>query len=368
MKQALDKASFPPVPEVLRELGVDVLRGNVARCIRAGHSDSSPSMKVYRDHVHCYGCGWSGDALDVVREVLDVDFKGALAHFGVDRAKYVEKRAERMTERSPGDVPKGRVDVSRAVWRITEGDPLSTEAKDWLTSRGLDPAVAHRLGCRDWFPVLGDVSDALGSFSEAELAAAGFLGEKGRWWPLDSLLRGYKDMRGLAVPVFVPEHDHPIAWRWRLFKPIKRADGSVLKTCRQPAQPGDGPRWYQPPLGLQALSGRDVVIVAEGEPDWLSFAQEAGDRAAVIGVCEVAAGWRPTWTRYVAERRRVVALVHDGKGGEHLVATLAEEIGRRLGVIEAEKRFVWKCLPEKEDANDLLRAGRLKPWVEAALG
>ena len=44
------------------------------------HTEHTPSMKWYPDdnHVHCFGCNESGDVVDVVQAVYDVDFKDAL--------------------------------------------------------------------------------------------------------------------------------------------------------------------------------------------------------------------------------------------------------------------------------------------------
>src|SRR5215210_3637113 len=35
------------------------------RCISPEHEDSDPSMHVYPEHVHCFGCGFHGDVVDV---------------------------------------------------------------------------------------------------------------------------------------------------------------------------------------------------------------------------------------------------------------------------------------------------------------
>jgi hypothetical protein len=60
------------------------------------HTEDSPSFRVYRDHAHCFGCGWHGDAIDWLIERERMSFPGALRHLrdwaGV--AEPVEKELE----------------------------------------------------------------------------------------------------------------------------------------------------------------------------------------------------------------------------------------------------------------------------------
>ncbi|HZB10724.1 MAG TPA: toprim domain-containing protein [Rubrobacter sp.] len=41
--------------------------GRKVLCISPGHSEAEPSMHVYEDHVHCFGCGFHADVTDVWR-------------------------------------------------------------------------------------------------------------------------------------------------------------------------------------------------------------------------------------------------------------------------------------------------------------
>ena len=49
--------------EVAEYYGVDVNRGGFINC--PSHDDRTPSMKLYDDHFHCYGCGCHGDVTDL---------------------------------------------------------------------------------------------------------------------------------------------------------------------------------------------------------------------------------------------------------------------------------------------------------------
>lgn len=44
------------------------------------HIEDTPSFRVWRDHAHCFGCGWHGDALDWLRDQERMSFMGAVRH------------------------------------------------------------------------------------------------------------------------------------------------------------------------------------------------------------------------------------------------------------------------------------------------
>ena len=42
------------------------------------HTEKTPSLAIYEDGAHCFGCGWHGDALDWLQAREGLDFRGAL--------------------------------------------------------------------------------------------------------------------------------------------------------------------------------------------------------------------------------------------------------------------------------------------------
>lgn len=64
--------------------GLEV-RNGMALCIF--HDERTPSMKLYDDHFHCFGCGKHGDVTDLVAKLLNLSPKEAamqIAHdFGI---------------------------------------------------------------------------------------------------------------------------------------------------------------------------------------------------------------------------------------------------------------------------------------------
>lgn len=61
------------------------------------HNEDSASFRVWRDHAHCFGCGWHGDTLDWLTERERMSFMGAVRHLrewaGV--AEPIEREIER---------------------------------------------------------------------------------------------------------------------------------------------------------------------------------------------------------------------------------------------------------------------------------
>jgi DNA primase len=42
------------------------------------HVDQTPSFRIYRDHAHCYGCGWHGDQIEWLMPHARLGFLGAV--------------------------------------------------------------------------------------------------------------------------------------------------------------------------------------------------------------------------------------------------------------------------------------------------
>src|SRR5690349_21712958 len=89
MSVANGTSKFPP--EFLAELRARTplasLIGRTVKLSRAGkelkgrcpfHADKTPSLTVYPDHFHCYGCGKRGDVIEFVREIQHIDFQTAV--------------------------------------------------------------------------------------------------------------------------------------------------------------------------------------------------------------------------------------------------------------------------------------------------
>ena len=56
--------------DVVHHYGVRLNRGRVANCLY--HPDRTPSMKMYSDHFHCYGCGNHGDIITLTEKIFSL--------------------------------------------------------------------------------------------------------------------------------------------------------------------------------------------------------------------------------------------------------------------------------------------------------
>jgi DNA primase len=79
-----------PIAHVLATNG-----GGKVQCVDPDHRDANPSMHLYGDHVHCYGCGFHGDVVDVwgVQKGIDRPIEAAL-----DLAREFTVRLPEMSE------------------------------------------------------------------------------------------------------------------------------------------------------------------------------------------------------------------------------------------------------------------------------
>lgn len=77
------------VKEVAEYYGLKVNRGNMVCC--PFHNDRTPSMKLNEDYFYCFGCGATGDVIDLVARLFNLSSYAAakkLAYdFGIDPDK-----------------------------------------------------------------------------------------------------------------------------------------------------------------------------------------------------------------------------------------------------------------------------------------
>ena len=98
------RAQIGTPAELLQQyFGLTPKRGKV--CCFA-HADKTPSMKVYAENVHCFGCGWHGDSLDIYAKANNLTLREAirnLRHQAGDsgegwRDKALEAKRQRQIE------------------------------------------------------------------------------------------------------------------------------------------------------------------------------------------------------------------------------------------------------------------------------
>ena len=58
------------VKEAAEYYGLEVKRGNMVCC--PFHNDRTPSMKLNEDYFYCFGCGATGDVIDLVAKLFNL--------------------------------------------------------------------------------------------------------------------------------------------------------------------------------------------------------------------------------------------------------------------------------------------------------
>lgn len=56
--------------DVARYYGIEVSRSGFTSCLF--HNERTPSLKLYDDHFHCFGCGKSGDVIALIAQRLNI--------------------------------------------------------------------------------------------------------------------------------------------------------------------------------------------------------------------------------------------------------------------------------------------------------
>ena len=114
------------VKEAAEYYGLEVNRGNMICC--PFHADRTPSMKLNEDYFYCFGCGASGDVIDLAARLFGLSSydaaKKLAADFGIAGQKpSILARLQR---------GKSQVETERRCFRVL-GDYLRI-LQDWKTN------------------------------------------------------------------------------------------------------------------------------------------------------------------------------------------------------------------------------------------
>lgn len=75
----IEKARKADIVSVLEQLDIPYRReSDHVNILCINHEEDTPSLSIYDDHVHCWGCGWHVDNIDFVRKVFDCTFSEAV--------------------------------------------------------------------------------------------------------------------------------------------------------------------------------------------------------------------------------------------------------------------------------------------------
>ena len=126
--------------------GLKVNRSGMARC--PFHDDENPSMKL-DDRYYCFGCGATGDAVDLTARLLDLPLKDAAlqlaADFGIEASENLKGQKVVAAKNTTTKKPQERLEEVWAkyairlltvyLWQLRDNEkkyaPKCTDNEDW---------------------------------------------------------------------------------------------------------------------------------------------------------------------------------------------------------------------------------------------
>ena len=326
----------------------------------------------------------------------------ALAPHGEEFARHFQRP---WPLQLPADHP--RLALMEQIWSLVRQAPLGPDALEWLERRAIDPALAYAYGCRDFAACRHELLALLDESPEVALQDAGLVrlqdGQRVEWLALRAL-RGERWARGLAIPQVHPGWVRaPLAWRWRLCEPYTMRTGKTLKAVAQysgqPPVPalalGAAPpsaaslaglaRW--PELAQDPERPEYILVLCEGEPDFLSIAQvsaslETARYVVPLGLVAMSSRLGSESLDLLHEAQKIVCVVDEGRmfqgrtGGQRVIdqvrGALLEQRRRAripfdVAYDQVNARLIGAMRRDDDDVNDLHRRGQLRPWLEGLL-
>ncbi len=144
------------IEEVAADYGEFRLAGDgrlVGRCLSPEHEDRTPSMYVYADdpHFHCFGCGESGDVVDLVRLVEGCEFWEAMMilkeRYGISLPERPRSWFERQERQAPvrDTLDAQRIEHIRLLLFRFLWTPWLKRLPEWAREEAADSAWAGTL-------------------------------------------------------------------------------------------------------------------------------------------------------------------------------------------------------------------------------
>ena len=115
-----------PVKKAAEYYGLEVNRGNMVCC--PFHADRTPSMKLNEDYFYCFGCGASGDVIDLTAQLFRLSPADAARKLAADFG-IAEQKPSILAKLQRG---KSQEETERHCFRVL-GDYLQI-LQDWKTN------------------------------------------------------------------------------------------------------------------------------------------------------------------------------------------------------------------------------------------
>ena len=254
-----------PLGDAVEAAGVRLRgRGRVRQGVCPFHDEVEGSFTVYADseRFYCFGCGLGGDVLDFIRQAEGLSLPEAIARLDGSPGLAPRAAVRPAGTRRPASaaLPPRDLALLTAAGRFYAGRlRRSSEAREYLASRGVGPVAAARLG----------LGYAPGGGLRLALESLGFSADRMR----DSGLFMERGAERFAGMVVVPDLSSGLV-RWLAGRAV-----DPDRTPRFQALPGP-----KPVLGLGRLGpAPDWAVVAEGLFDWLALTGWGIPSCAALG-------------------------------------------------------------------------------------
>ena len=254
-----------PLGDTVEASGVRLRgRGRVRQGVCPFHDEVEGSFTVYADseRFYCFGCGLGGDVLDFIRQAEGLSLPEAIARLDGSPGLAPRAAVRPAGTRRPASaaLPPRDPALLTAAGRFYAGRlRRSSEAREYLASRGVGPVAAARLG----------LGYAPGGGLRLALESLGFSADRVR----DSGLFMERGAERFAGMVVVPDLSSGLV-RWLAGRAV-----DPDRTPRFQALPGP-----KPVLGLGRLGpAPDWAVVAEGLFDWLALTGWGIPSCAALG-------------------------------------------------------------------------------------
>jgi DNA primase len=281
------------------------------------HGDrNTPSLAVYEDHAHCYGCGWNGDVIKWIQERRGLDFKAACEYLGAE-------------------IVQGPV---------VRHSPASSPMKEPPAERWQGAALEVVMECA------AILQTEAGAKARHYLEARGISAETVAHWnigfnPVDRKVNELWIPRGITIPGW--HESANTLW----YLKVRRAAGEP----RYINVKGSVFGMY----GADTLAGHDTAFVCEGEFDTLLLWQHIRDRAGVVTMGGAGNKDVDSWLPYLLPLRRLFIATDADQPGEEAATYWLGKTARARRVLP----------PKGKDITDSWLAGAdLRQWALEQLG
>ena len=343
------RARVPLSRVIGRKVTWDLRRSNQAKgdwwapCPFHGEKTASFHVDDQKGFYYCFGCHAKGDALTFLREAEGMGFIEAVELLASEAGLQMPERDPRATQRADRRTELVEVMEQAVRWfRMQLGMGPASEARDYLTRRGLDPAACEQFG----IGFAPDQRQGLFNALRAKGIAEALIVEAGLAAKPDDGGAAFDRFRGRITFPIRDARGRCIAFGGRSMDPNARA-----KYLNSPETPlfDKGRNLYNIGPARAAVARGKPLIVAEGYMDVIALVRAGFDGAvAPLGTAITEDQLRLMWR---ISPEPVIALDGDEAG----LRAAMRLIDLALPATGPGQALRFAFLPQGQDPDDLIR-------------